>query len=74
MLPLVIASGAGAASRQAVGTGVMGSMLTATVFGIFFTPLFFVAAGRWLGGGRREAAATTPELGGAGPVGEPEGG
>jgi multidrug efflux pump len=74
MLPLVIASGAGAASRQAVGTGVMGSMLTATVFGIFFTPLFFVAARRWLGGGRREAAAATPELGGAGPVGEPEGG
>ncbi|WP_233805516.1 multidrug efflux RND transporter permease subunit [Paraburkholderia sp. HP33-1] len=48
MMPLVLATGAGAASRRAVGTGVMGSMLTATLFGIFFTPLFYVAARRWL--------------------------
>ncbi|HEX3378924.1 MAG TPA: multidrug efflux RND transporter permease subunit [Paraburkholderia sp.] len=48
MLPLVLATGAGAESRRAVGTGVMGSMLTATLFGIFFTPLFYVAARRWL--------------------------
>jgi multidrug efflux pump len=48
MMPLVLATGAGAASRQAVGTGVMGSMLAATFFGIFFTPLFYVAARRWL--------------------------
>ncbi|HEY0661264.1 MAG TPA: multidrug efflux RND transporter permease subunit [Lysobacter sp.] len=41
MLPLVFAAGAGAASRQAVGTGVLGSMLTATAFGIFYTPLFY---------------------------------
>ncbi|TCM20575.1 multidrug efflux pump [Novosphingobium sp. PhB165] len=54
MLPLAIAVGAGAASRRAVGTGVMGSMLTATVLGIFFTPLFFVSARRWLGGRREE--------------------
>ena len=48
MMPLVLATGAGAASRRAVGTGVMGSMLTATFFGIFFTPLFYVAARQWL--------------------------
>ena len=48
MVPLVIASGAGAASRHAVGTGVMGGMITATVFGIFFTPLFYFAARKWL--------------------------
>ncbi|RYY24506.1 MAG: multidrug efflux RND transporter permease subunit [Sphingomonadales bacterium] len=48
MVPLVIASGAGAASRQAVGTGVMGGMLAATIFSIFFTPLFYVAARKWL--------------------------
>ncbi|WP_266183629.1 multidrug efflux RND transporter permease subunit [Dyella humicola] len=48
MMPLVLATGAGAASRRAVGTGVMGSMLTATFFGIYFTPLFYVAARRWL--------------------------
>ena len=44
MVPLVIASGAGAASRHAVGTGVMGGMITATILGIFFTPVFYVAA------------------------------
>jgi multidrug efflux pump len=48
MIPLFIASGAGAASRQAVGTGVMGGMIVATVLGIFFTPVFYVAARRWL--------------------------
>ncbi len=49
MLPLVLATGAGAASRQAVGTSVMGSMLTATLFGVFFTPLFYMVARRWSG-------------------------
>jgi multidrug efflux pump len=48
MLPLVVASGPGAASRIAVGTGVMGGMLMATVLGIFFTPLFYLAVRRWL--------------------------
>ena len=48
MVPLVIASGAGAASRHAVGTGVMGGMIAATAFGIFFTPVFYFAARRWL--------------------------
>jgi len=48
MVPLVIASGAGAASRHAVGTGVMGGMITATMLGIFFTPIFYIAARKWL--------------------------
>lgn len=48
MVPLVMASGAGAASRIAVGTGVAGGMLTATVLGIFFIPLFYVAVRRWI--------------------------
>jgi multidrug efflux pump len=48
MLPLVIASGAGAASRRAVGTGVVGGMITATAFGIFFAPLFYYAVRKWL--------------------------
>ena len=43
VLPLVISSGAGAASRHSVGTGVMGGMLFATLFGIFFVPFFYVA-------------------------------
>ncbi|WP_417782167.1 efflux RND transporter permease subunit [Terasakiella pusilla] len=42
VLPLAISSGAGAAARVAVGTGVMGGMIAATVLAIFFVPLFFV--------------------------------
>ncbi len=42
MVPLVIATGAGAASRQSIGTGVMGGMFAATFLAIFFVPLFFV--------------------------------
>lgn len=48
MLPLVFATGAGAASRQAVGTGVLGSMFTATALGIFYTPLFYFLIRGWL--------------------------
>jgi multidrug efflux pump len=42
VMPLAIASGAGAASQNDIGTGVIGGMLTATVLAIFFVPLFFV--------------------------------
>jgi multidrug efflux pump subunit AcrB len=39
--PLVVAGGAGAASRHSLGTGVFAGMLTATTVGVFFIPLFF---------------------------------
>ncbi|WP_426117514.1 efflux RND transporter permease subunit [Pseudomonas sp. DSP3-2-2] len=42
VLPLALSSGAGSGGRQAIGTGVLGGMLSATVLGIFFVPLFFV--------------------------------
>ena len=42
VLPLVVSSGAGAAGRRALGTGVMGGMITATLLGLLFIPLFFV--------------------------------
>jgi multidrug efflux pump len=48
MVPLIVARGAGAASRHAVGTGVAGGMLTATSFGLFFIPLFYLAVRRWI--------------------------
>ena len=48
MVPLFISTGAGAASRRAVGTGVMGGMIAATILGIFFIPLFYIAVRRWL--------------------------
>ncbi|MGU5699120.1 efflux RND transporter permease subunit [Aeromonas allosaccharophila] len=47
VLPLVISSGAGASSRNAIGTGVMGGMISATVLAIFFVPLFFVLVMRY---------------------------
>jgi multidrug efflux pump len=45
-VPLAISTGAGAASRSAIGTGVIGGMLTGTILCIFFVPLFFVAIRR----------------------------
>ncbi|KZD07050.1 MULTISPECIES: efflux RND transporter permease subunit [Thalassospira] len=42
VLPLAISTGAGAGARIAVGTGVMGGMIAATILAIFFVPLFFV--------------------------------
>ena len=42
VLPLVIATGAGSASQRAIGTGVMGGMITATSLAVFFVPVFFV--------------------------------
>jgi len=42
VLPLALSSGAGAASRNAIGWGVVGGMLSATILSIFFVPVFFV--------------------------------
>ena len=41
-LPLLVATGAGAASRQAVGTAVVGGMIAATIFALLLVPTFFV--------------------------------
>ncbi|HHQ6534986.1 TPA: multidrug efflux RND transporter permease AcrD [Serratia fonticola] len=46
VLPMAISSGAGSGSQHAVGTGVMGGMISATVLAIFFVPLFFVLVRR----------------------------
>ena len=50
VLPLAISTGAGAQSRIAIGTAVIGGMLTATALAIFFIPLFYVLVRRWFGG------------------------
>ncbi len=42
VLPLVISTGAGSASQRAIGSGVMGGMITATVLAVLFVPVFFV--------------------------------
>ena len=46
VLPLALATGAGANSRIAIGTSVMGGMLTATLLAVFYIPLFFVIVRR----------------------------
>ncbi|AYB05581.1 multidrug efflux RND transporter permease subunit [Salmonella enterica subsp. enterica serovar Dublin] len=46
VMPLVVSRGAGSGAQNAVGTGVMGGMLTATLLAIFFVPVFFVVVKR----------------------------
>jgi multidrug efflux pump len=61
VLPLAISSGAGANSRHAIGTGVLGGMTLATVLAILFIPLFFVVVLR-IFKTRRPEADTTPAV------------
>ncbi|MBE8571014.1 efflux RND transporter permease subunit, partial [Vibrio sp. OPT46] len=46
VVPLAISSGVGSAGQNAVGTGVLGGMISATILGIFFVPIFFVVVER----------------------------
>jgi hypothetical protein len=46
VMPLYLASGAGSASQRAIGTGVIGGMLTATLLSVFFVPVFFAVVRR----------------------------
>jgi len=46
VFPLAIAAGAGSGGQNAIGRSVVGGMLAATIFGIFFVPMFFVAVRR----------------------------
>jgi multidrug efflux pump len=50
VMPLAISSGAGSGGQNAIGTGVIGGMLSATVLAIFFVPVFFVATLKWFTG------------------------
>ncbi|HQR77341.1 MAG TPA: efflux RND transporter permease subunit, partial [Burkholderiaceae bacterium] len=59
VLPLVKATGAGAATQHSVGTGILGGMLAATLIGVFFTPLFYWAAMTYLS--RAPRVSTRPE-------------
>jgi hypothetical protein len=51
VVPLVLATGAGAEMRQTLGTAVFSGMLGVTLFGIFLTPVFFYVLG-WFGGSK----------------------
>ncbi|WP_193368703.1 efflux RND transporter permease subunit [Pelagibius marinus] len=65
-MPLVVAAGAGAASRQAIGTAVVGGMLAATIMSLCFTPAFYVVMQRLSGLGSRKKKK--PESGAPPPV------
>jgi multidrug efflux pump len=54
VLPLAISNGAGSASQHAIGTGVIGGMLTATFLAIFAIPMFFVKVRELFGGSREK--------------------
>ncbi|MBB6254510.1 multidrug efflux pump [Nitrospirillum iridis] len=56
VLPLAISNGAGSGGQNAIGTGVMGGMISATVLAVFFVPVFFVSVLRRFG--KRPAAAS----------------
>ena len=49
VMPLAIGSGAGAASKHSIGTGVIGGMLAATFIAILFIPLFYILISRLSG-------------------------
>ncbi len=57
VLPLALASGAGSGSRRAIGTGVLGGMITATVLGVIFVPVFYVVVRRVFSGDKGEGVA-----------------
>ena len=59
VLPLAIATGASAASQNAIGTGVLGGMISATVLAVFFVPVFFVFVMRLFG--RKSKVEEAPE-------------
>jgi HAE1 family hydrophobic/amphiphilic exporter-1 len=59
VLPLALTTGAGAGAQNAIGTGVLGGMVTATVLVVVFAPLFYVVIERIFGRkGKRERAKT----------------
>jgi multidrug efflux pump len=66
VMPLVLASGAGSASQRAIGTGVLGGMLTGTALAVFFVPIFFVVVRGYFKGSERQrklhAHQMPPEL------------
>jgi multidrug efflux pump len=59
--PMVIAHGAGAASQQALGTGVMGGMIAVVILALLLVPVFFVSVQRVLAGDREKVAKAEAE-------------
>jgi multidrug efflux pump len=68
VLPLAIASGAGSASQRAIGTGVIGGILTGTGLAVFFVPIFFVLVRSYFKGSERQRRMYRHELDGPAPT------
>jgi len=73
VLPLVVSTGAGSASQRAIGTGVMGGMLSATVLAVIFVPVFFVVVRRTFKGSERQRRMYAHEDVGAASPATPQG-
>jgi len=75
VVPLLVASGAGAGSRRALGTAVFAGMVVATILGVCFIPVFFVVVQRLRDRGKADAPSGTPTAGSARPApgGQPGG-
>jgi multidrug efflux pump len=62
VLPLALATGAGSASQRAIGTGVLGGMLTGTGLAVFFVPIFFVVVRSYFKGSERQRKLHAHEM------------
>lgn len=62
VLPLALASGAGSASQRAIGTGVLGGMITGTALAVFFVPILFVVVRGYFKGSERQRKLHAHEL------------
>jgi len=67
VLPLAVATGAGAGGQNAIGRAVVGGMLTATALAIFFVPMFFIVVSRLFGHGKTDKPSANSDA-------EPDGG
>ncbi|MGV1867991.1 efflux RND transporter permease subunit [Rhizobium sp. L51/94] len=62
VVPLAIATGAGSASQTAIGTGVLGGMISATLLAIFFVPVFFVFVMKFTKSQKQAQAVERPRI------------
>lgn len=62
VLPLAVTTGAGAGAQNAIGTGVLGGMVSATVLVVVFAPIFYVLIERTFGKRRKREAAKTEDV------------
>jgi HAE1 family hydrophobic/amphiphilic exporter-1 len=70
VLPLALSTGAGAGAMNAIGTSVLGGMITGTILVILFAPLFYVLIEKTFGKGSRYEAAKAGQVNPSGDQGD----